>query len=50
MYEILEDLRIKYTPYYTYYYNLLKELEDEFSEKLGSKEQGLKSATLHAMR
>ena len=29
MLEIIEDLHIEFTPYYSYYYNLLKAIEDE---------------------
>ena len=48
--EILDDMKIELTPYYVYYYNLLKALEDEFADNLGSKERGLRSATLHALK
>tara|TARA_B110000285_G_C15006567_1_gene554164 strand:+ start:69 stop:305 length:237 start_codon:yes stop_codon:yes gene_type:complete len=27
--QIIEDLQIEFTPYYTYYYNLLKAMEEE---------------------
>lgn len=33
MINILEDLRIKYTPYYTHFYHMLVALESEYAEK-----------------
>lgn len=30
---ILEDLRIEYTPYYTHYYHMLVTLQKEYSDK-----------------
>jgi hypothetical protein len=47
--DILEDLKIEFTPYYTYYYNLLKAMEDEQVSNHGSQE-GLKSATLYELK
>lgn len=46
---MLEDLKIEFTPYYTYYYNLLKAMEDEQISNHGSQE-GLKSATLYELK
>ena len=48
--EILDDLKLELTPYYVHYYNLLKMEEDEFARKLGSREKGLRSATLADIR
>jgi hypothetical protein len=48
--QILEDLKIELTPYYTFYYNLLKAMEDEQISNHGSKDKGLRSATLHELK
>ena len=50
MLEIIEDLHIEFTPYYSYYYNLLKAIEDEQVSYHGSIEKGLKSGVLHELR
>ena len=33
MLNILEDMRIKYTPFYTHFYHMLIALETEYAEK-----------------
>ena len=50
LFQIIEDLQIEFTPYYTYYYNLLKAIEEEQISYHGSNEKGLKSAVLHKLR
>ena len=47
---MLEDLKIELTPYYTYYFNLLKAMEDEQISNHGSRENGLRSATLFELK
>ena len=46
MLEILEDLKIELTPYFTYYYHMLKALEKEAADNLVSQVSGSPSATL----
>jgi len=51
MAEILEDLKLHMVPYYTHFYHVLRALEDEYIQNhRGSEEDGLRSATLHALK
>ena len=51
MHDIIEDLKLQLVPYYQYYFNLVKTLEDEYIHKNdGDTEKALRSATLFDLK
>ena len=50
MNEILDDLKIHFTPYYIHYFNLIQTAEKDAIESHGSIAKGLKSALLNDIK
>ena len=51
MAEILEDLKIHLLPYYIHYYNIIKQLQDDYTHSNnGDEAKALRSASLHAVK
>lgn len=51
MAEVLEDLKIYMLPYYIHYFNIIKQLEDDYTlNNNGDRSKALRSASLHALK